>query len=115
MLILEVEKQNIQIIQELVNLTEYTQVVEPSNLDGEAIIQLFIEINKVTAPLVAGIILAYINSNKIKIKKNGININMLLTKKNLKKTELIKELLKIGEDEPEKSAKEKDEKDEPGD
>lgn len=101
MLVLEVEKQDVQILQELIQLSEYTQVVEPSNLDGEAIIQLFIEINKVTAPLVAGIILAYINSNKIKIKKNGINITMLLTKKNLKKVDLIKELLKIGEDEPE--------------
>lgn len=101
MLVLEVEKQNVQILQELIQLPDYTQVVEPSNLDGEAIIQLFIEINKVTAPLVAGIILAYINSNKIKIKKNGINITMLLTKKNLKKMDLIKELLKIGEDEPE--------------
>lgn len=101
MLVLEVEKQNVQILQELIQLPDYTQVVEPSNLDGEAIIQLFIEINKVTAPLVAGIILAYINSNKIKIKKNGINITMLLTKKNLKKVDLIKELLKIGEDEPE--------------
>ena len=101
MLVLEVEKQNVQILQELIQLPDYTQVVEPSNLDGEAIIQLFIEINKVTAPLVAGIILAYINSNKIKIKKNGINITMLLTKKSLKKVDLIKELLKIGEDEPE--------------
>lgn len=101
MLVLEVEKQDVQILQELIQLSEYTQVVEPSNLDGEAIIQLFIEINKVTAPLVAGIILAYINSNKIKIKKNGINITMLLTKKNLKKVDLIKELLKIGEDESE--------------
>lgn len=101
MLVLEVEKQNVQILQELIQLPDYTQVVEPSNLDGEAIIQLFIEINKVTAPLVAGIILAYINSNKIKIKKNGINITMLLTKKNLKKVDLIKKLLKIGEDEPE--------------
>ncbi len=101
MLVLEVEKQNVQILQELIQLPDYTQVVEPSNLDGEAIIQLFIEINKVTAPLVAGIILAYINSNKIKIKKNGINITMLLTKKNLRKVDLIKELLKIGEDEPE--------------
>jgi hypothetical protein len=101
MLVLEVEKQNVQILQELIQLPDYTQVVEPSNLDGEAIIQLFIEINKVTAPLVAGIILAYINSNKIKIKKNGINITMLLTKKNLKKVDLVKELLKIGEDEPE--------------
>ncbi len=101
MLVLEVEKQNVQILQELIQLPDYTQVVEPSNLDGEAIIQLFIEINKVTAPLVAGIILAYINSNKIKIKKNGINITMLLTKKNLKKVDLIEELLKIGEDEPE--------------
>lgn len=101
MLVLEVEKQNVHILQELIQLPNYTQVVEPSNLDGEAIIQLFIEINKVTAPLVAGIILAYINSNKIKIKKNGINITMLLTKKNLKKVDLIKELLKIGEDEPE--------------
>lgn len=99
MLVLEVEKQNVQILQELIQLPDYTQVVEPSNLDGEAIIQLFIEINKVTAPLVAGIILAYINSNKIKIKKNGINITMLLTKKNLKKVDLIKDLLKIGEDE----------------
>lgn len=63
MLVLEVEKQNVQILQELIQLPDYTQVVEPSNLDGEAIIQLFIEINKVTAPLVAGIILAYINSN----------------------------------------------------
>ena len=87
MLVLEVEKQNVQILQELIQLPDYTQVVEPSNLDGEAIIQLFIEINKVTAPLVAGIILAYINSNKIKI--------------NLKKVDLVKELLKIGEDEPE--------------
>ena len=85
MLVLEVEKQNVQILQELIQLPDYTQVVEPSNLDGEAIIQLFIEINKVTAPLVAGIILAYINSNKIKIKKNGINITMLLTKKISKK------------------------------
>lgn len=101
MLVLEVEKQNVHILQELIQLPNYTQVVEPSNLDGEAIIQLFIEINKVTAPLVAGIILAYINSNKIKIKKNGINITMLLTKKNLKKVDLIKELLKIGEDAPE--------------
>lgn len=101
MLVLEVEKQNVHILQELIQLPNYTQVVEPSNLDGEAIIQLFIEINKVTAPLVAGIILAYINSNKIKIKKNGINITMLLTKKNLKKVDLIEELLKIGEDEPE--------------
>lgn len=101
MLVLEVEKQNVQILQELIQLPDYTQVIEPSNLDGEAIIQLFIEINKVTAPLVAGIILAYINSNKIKIKKNGINITMLLTKKNLKKVDLVKELLKIGEDEPE--------------
>lgn len=101
MLVLEVEKQNVQILQELIQLPDYTQVVEPSNLDGEAIIQLFIEINKITAPLVAGIILTYINSNKIKIKKNGINITMLLTKKNLKKVDLIKELLKIGEDEPE--------------
>lgn len=101
MLVLEVEKQNVHILQELIQLPNYTQVVEPSNLDGEAIIQLFIEINKITAPLVAGIILAYINSNKIKIKKNGINITMLLTKKNLKKVDLIKELLKIGEDEPE--------------
>lgn len=101
MLVLEVEKQNVQILQELIQLPDYTQVVEPSNLDGEAIIQLFIEINKVTAPLVAGIILAYINSNKIKIKKNGINITMLLIKKNLKKVDLIEELLKIGEDEPE--------------
>lgn len=101
MLVLEVEKQNVHILQELIQLPDYTQVVEPSNLDGEAIIQLFIEINKVTAPLVAGIILAYINSNKIKIKKNGINITMLLTKKNLKKVDLVKELLKIGEDEPE--------------
>ena len=101
MLVLEVEKQNVQILQELIQLPDYTQVVEPSNLDGEAIIQLFIEINKVTAPLVDGIILAYINSNKIKIKKNGINITMLLTKKNLKKVDLVKELLKIGEDEPE--------------
>ena len=101
MLVLEVEKQNVQILQELIQLPDYTQVVEPSNLDGEAIIQLFIEINKVTAPLVAGIILAYINSNKINIKKNGINITMLLTKKNLKKVDLVKELLKIGEDEPE--------------
>lgn len=101
MLVLEVEKQNVQILQELIQLPDYTQVVEPSNLDGEAIIQLFIEINKVTAPLVAGIILAYINSNKIKIKKNGINITMLLTKKNLKKVDLVKELLKIGEYEPE--------------
>lgn len=101
MLVLEVEKQNVQILQELIQLPDYTQVVEPFNLDGEAIIQLFIEINKVTAPLVAGIILAYINSNKIKIKKNGINITMLLTKKNLKKVDLVKELLKIGEDEPE--------------
>ena len=101
MLVLEVEKQNVQILQELIQLPDYTQVVEPSNLDGEAIIQLFIEINKVTAPLVAGIILAYINSNKIKIKKNGINITMLLTKKNLKKVDLVKELLKIGEDDPE--------------
>ena len=101
MLVLEVEKKNVHILQELIQLPNYTQVVEPSNLDGEAIIQLFIEINKVTAPLVAGIILAYINSNKIKIKKNGINITMLLTKKNLKKVDLIKELLKIGEDEPE--------------
>lgn len=101
MLVLEVEKQNVQILQALIQLPDYTQVIEPSNLDGEAIIQLFIEINKVTAPLVAGIILAYINSNKIKIKKNGINITMLLTKKNLKKVDLVKELLKIGEDEPE--------------
>ena len=101
MLVLEVEKQDVQILQELIQLSEYTQVVEPFNLDGETIIQLFIEINKVTAPLVAGIILAHINSNKIKIKKNGINITMLLTKKNLKKVDLIKELLKIGEDEPE--------------
>lgn len=101
MLVLEVAKQDVQILQELIQLSEYTQVVEPSNLDGEAIIQLFIEINKVTAPLVAGIILAYINSNKIKIKKNGINITMLLTKKNLKKVDLIKELLKMGEDDPE--------------
>lgn len=101
MLVLEVAKQDVQILQELIQLSEYTQVVEPSNLDGEAIIQLFIEINKITAPLVAGIILAYINSNKIKIKKNGINITMLLTKKNLKKVDLIKELLKIGEDDPE--------------
>lgn len=101
MLVLEVEKQNVQILQELIQLPDYTQVVEPSNLDGEAIIQLFTEINKTTAPLVAGVILAYINSNKIKIKKNGINITMLLTKKNLKKVDLIKELLKIGEDEPE--------------
>ena len=101
MLVLEVEKQNVQILQELIQLPDYTQVVEPSNLDGEAIIQLFIEINKVTAPLVAGINLAYIKSNKIKIKKNGINITMLLTKKNLKKVDLVKELLKIGEDEPE--------------
>ena len=110
MLVLEIEKHDVQIIQELASLTDYTQVVKPSNLDGEAIIQLFIEINKVTAPLVAGIILTYINSNKIKIKKNGVNITMLLTKKNLKKTELIKELLKIGENELEK-----DTKDEPDD
>lgn len=98
MLVLEVEKQNIELLQELIQLPDYTQIVEPSNLDGEAIIQLFVEINKVTAPLVAGIILAYVNSNKIKIKKNGINITMLLTKKNLKKVDLIKELLKMGED-----------------
>lgn len=110
MLVLEIEKHDVQIIQDLISLTDYTQVVEPSNLDGEAIIQLFIEINKVTAPLVAGIILAYINSNKIKIKKNGVNITMLLTKKNLKKTELIKELLKIGENESGK-----DTEDEPDD
>jgi hypothetical protein len=105
MLVLEVEKQNIEMLQELIQLPDYTQVVEPSNLDGETIIQLFIEINKVTAPLIAGIILAYVNSNKIKIKKNGINITMLLTKKNLKKTELIKELLKIGEDTQEEDVK----------
>lgn len=105
MLVLETEKQNIQIIQELMQIKDYTQVVEPSNLDGEAIIQLFIEMNKVTAPLVAGIILTYMNSNKIKIKKNGINITMLLTKKNLKKVDLIKELLKIGEDELEEDIK----------
>lgn len=105
MLVLEVEKKNIEMLQELIQQQNYTQVVEPSNLDGETIIQLFIEINKVTAPLVAGVILAYINSNKIKIKKNGINITMLLTKKNLKKTELIKELLKIGEDTQEEDVK----------
>lgn len=105
MLVLETEKQNIQIIQELMQIKDYTQVVEPSNLDGEAIIQLFIEMNKVTAPLVSGIILTYMNSNKIKIKKNGINITMLLTKKNLKKVDLIKELLKIGEDELEEDIK----------
>lgn len=105
MLVLEVEKKNIEMFQELIQLPNYTQIVEPSNLDGETIIQLFIEINKVTAPLVAGVIIAYVNSNKIKIKKNGINITMLLTKKNLKKTELIKELLKIGEDTQEEDVK----------
>lgn len=101
MLVIEFEKQDIQMLQELIQMTEYTRIVEPFNLDGETIIQLFIEINKVTAPLVAGIILAYINSNKIKIKKNGINITMLLTKRNLEKKELIQELIKIGEDKPE--------------
>ena len=101
MLVLEAKKQDIQMLDELTQLTDYTRMVQPSNLDGDTIIQLFVEINKVTAPLVAGIILAHINSNKIKIKKNGIDITMLLTKKNLGKKELINEFLKIGEDIPE--------------
>lgn len=110
MLVLEVRKGDFQIIQELAGLTDYTQIVEPSHLDGEALIQLLVEVNKVTAPLVAEIILAHLNSNKIKIKKGGVCITMLLTKRSLKKAELVKELLKMGEDE-----QKKDVKDEPHD
>ena len=105
MIILEVRKNDEEILKELMDQKDSVQLVEPSNLDGEIIVQLIVEITKITAPLIAGIIIAHINMNKITIKKNGVNITMLLNKKNLEKAALIKELLnmQINDNEEKKS------------
>jgi hypothetical protein len=95
MIVLEVRKKDVDILKELMEQKDCVRVVEPSNLDGEVIMQLLIEITKITAPLIAAIVIANMNMNKITIKRNGVNIMMILNKKNLKKTELINELLNM--------------------
>ena len=52
MIILEVNKNDREILEELIKQQDAVRLVEPSNLDGEVIIQLFVEITKITAPLV---------------------------------------------------------------
>jgi len=101
MLILEAKKNDRDIFGELIKQEDSVQIVEPSNLDGEAIVQLVVEITKITAPLIAGIILAHIGTNKISIKRNGVNITMPLSKKNLKKAALITELLNMRKEDEE--------------
>lgn len=92
MITLEVKKSDDEIIQDILEL-DNVQKISPSYFDGDAIVQIIVEITKVTVPAVAGIILTYINSDKLKIKRNGVNITMLLRKKNLNKLELIKDFL----------------------
>lgn len=101
MLLIEVKKSDKEIVEKLIAQKDKVQVVEPSNLDGEAIMQLFIRITEITAPIIAGIIVTYINSNKIIIKKDGINITMTFSKRNLKKAELIKELMNMQKEDKE--------------
>jgi len=94
-IVLEVCRNDIEIVKELVEQNDYVKILEPSNFDGDAIIQLIIEITKITAPLIAGVIIANSNGNKITIRRKGVNITMILNKKNLDKIELIKELLSM--------------------
>ena len=102
MLIIEVKKEDREVLEEFIQQDKEVQLVEPSNLDGAAILQLFIEVTKITAPIIASIIIANINSNKITIKRNGVNITMALTKRNLKKAELINQLLDMQAEDAEK-------------
>ena len=95
MIVIEICKNDIEIVKELIEQKDYVKILEPLNFDGEAIIQLIIEITKITAPLIAGVIIANSNGNKITIKRNGVNITMILNKKNLEKIELIRELLSM--------------------
>jgi len=94
-IVIEICKNDIEIVKELIEQKDYVKILEPLNFDGEAIIQLIIEITKITAPLIAGVIIANSNGNKITIKRNGVNITMILNKKNLEKIELIRELLSM--------------------
>ena len=101
MLLIEVKKSDKEIVEKLIAQKGEVQVIEPSSLDGEAIMQLFIKITEITAPIIAGIIFTYIKSNKIIIKRDGVNITMTLSKRNLKKAELIKELMNMQEEDME--------------
>jgi len=90
MIIIEVKKNDKAIVEDLMQQRDSVRVVEPFGLDGEAIVQLVVEITRITAPLIAGIIIANITTNKITVKEKGVNITMSLSKKN--KTELITRL-----------------------
>ena len=98
MIVLEVHKSDAEILKELMEQKDSVHLVELSNFDGESIVQLMVEITKITAPLIAGIIIANMHMNKITIRRKGVNITMLLTKKNLEKKVLIKELLNMQDD-----------------
>ena len=95
MLVIEVKKEDSNILEELIKQEKEVQLVEPSNLDGDSLIQLFLEMSKITAPIIASIIIANKNSNKITIKKNGVNITMALSKRNFRKAELINYLIEM--------------------
>ncbi len=62
-----------------------------ASLDGQAAMQVIVEISKVTIPLLASIIINYINNRKIVIKENGKEITTFL--KERLSYEQIKEIL----------------------
>lgn len=70
-------------------------IIKPFALDGNAVIQLLVEVTKITAPLVAGYLMANRNNNKITIKKNGVDITMMLSKKMINKLELEKKITEM--------------------
>lgn len=75
-----------------------TEEIVTYKFDGAEIIQLLIEITKVTAPVIAGVLIGKLESGKITVKKNGIEMTTKLTKKGINKIKLAEELLKLDND-----------------
>ena len=72
-----------------------TEEIETFSLDGVEVLQFVIEITKLTAPLIAGVMLGRSNNEKITVKKNGIEITSRLSKSGIDKIKLAEKLLQL--------------------
>ncbi|PJJ30159.1 hypothetical protein [Lacrimispora celerecrescens] len=71
-------------------------IVEPEFFEGSGVIQLFIDLTSIIAPLVAGYFLGVRNSDKIVVKINGrveIEITAAINKRSMKQVELAAKII----------------------
>jgi len=107
MVILETQKSNKEELLELQKqFQNQCEIIDYSSSESHEVVQLLIEVTKITAPYIAGFLTAKLSSEIIRVKKNGIDITTRLSKRGINKAKMAIELLSIDAEEDEMEERE---------